>query len=509
MKKIGFILIYQCFIFSPILAATKLNVLLNDSGNNPYSDSAPSSVRSAIESAVFGKLLSLQNNMIVPSLLEDAYYDSKSKEYVLTIKKNIYFQNKRQVTIEDLEFSLLRLFFTNEKSFGKAALMNIEGLDEIQKQRLTKFKSGVVSGVKIKNDYTLTIKLITPDPDFLYILTDTAFSIAPMEEFQDNYMDWKSYPIGAGPYSIVPPGFKNGVVELKKHDKSLIKAPDSVKFYTKKIKDIHYDLSFMKLENTKQNRYQKYYSELPDSVFGLTFTNVNPLGNSLDFRKFVQAALDREALQKLASGFSAAFENYPNTNWGIKKLSNPYDPELAQNLFQSLPKNLRDKEWNVSVYNSGSEIKGNKKLFIDEIKRQLGLYGFKMTYFPITEKFLPKKYAEETPFDISFFQIDHFDTLFKFARLLNNGPDQFVKPLYDEKLEALYKNAFNATTKELKLKNIETLSEYVHEKAYWIPLLDAKTVYYYDPNTIDKIGKKGDDLNIFSASNVEMKEGVF
>ena len=89
MKKIGFILIYQCFIFSPILAATKLNVLLNDSGNNPYSDSAPSSVRSAIESAVFGKLLSLQNNMIVPSLLEDAYYDSKSKEYVLTIKKNI------------------------------------------------------------------------------------------------------------------------------------------------------------------------------------------------------------------------------------------------------------------------------------------------------------------------------------------------------------------------------------------------------------------------------------
>jgi len=54
----------------------------------------------------------------------------------------------------------------------------------------------------------------------------------------------------------------------------------------------------MKLENTKQNRYQKYYSELPDSVFGLTFTNVNPLGNSLEFRKFVQAALDREALQK-------------------------------------------------------------------------------------------------------------------------------------------------------------------------------------------------------------------
>ena len=100
MKKIGFILIYQCFIFSPILAATKLNVLLNDSGNNPYSDSAPSSVRSAIESAVFGKLLSLQNNMIVPSLLEDAYYDSKSKEYVLTIKKIFIFKIKGKLQLK-------------------------------------------------------------------------------------------------------------------------------------------------------------------------------------------------------------------------------------------------------------------------------------------------------------------------------------------------------------------------------------------------------------------------
>ena len=245
---------------------------------------------------------------------------------------------------------------------------------------------------------------------------------------------------------------------------------------------------------------------MPDSVFGLTFTNINPLGNSLEFRKFVQAALDREALQKLAFGFSAAFENYPRTYWGVKRLKNPYNPELAQKLFNSLPKELRDKEWNVSVYSSGNEIKGNKKLFIDEIKNQLAIYGFKMNYFPITEKFLPKKYAENTPFDISFFQIDHFDSLFKFARLLNNGPDEFVKPLFDQKLEDLYESAFKAKTKEIKAKAIEDLSEYVHENAFWIPLLDAKTVYYIDPKTIKNIGKKGGEMKVFFASKVEMQK---
>ena len=506
MKKIILCLFFQCLLFIQVYGATKINVLLNDSKNNPYADSAPSSIQSAIEAAVFGQLLSIQNNMIVPSLLENANYDFKTQEYVLKLRKNIYFQNGRLATIKDLEFSLLRLFFTNQKSFGKAALNNIEGLKEIEKQDLTKFKSGVVSGVKIIDDYTLNIKLMTPDPDFLYILTDTAFSLAPIEEFEDNYMDWKKYPIGAGPYSIVPPGFKDGIVTLKKYNNSLIHAPDLLSFYTKIQDNTHFDISFMKLKKEVQKNYQKYYSELPDSVFGLTFTNVNPLGNSLDFRKFVQAALDRDALQKLASRLSDAFENNPAAYWGNQKSISPYNPELAQKLFNSLPKELREKEWNISVYSSGNEIKGNKKLFIDEIKKQLALYGFKMTYFPITEKFLPKKYAENSPFDISFFQIDHYDALFKFARLLNNGPDEFVKPLFDQKLESLYESAFKAKTKEIKANAIQNLSEYVYENAFWIPLLDAKTVYYYDPKTIKNIGKNGEKINVFYASKIEMQK---
>ncbi|APJ03480.1 ABC transporter substrate-binding protein [Silvanigrella aquatica] len=494
------------YTINSTFAQTKINVLLNESEGNPYERNAPSSTRIAIEAAVLGQLLSTYNNNIVPGLLEKAFYDYKEKEYVLILKKNIYFHNNRLAKAQDLEFTLLRLFFTKEKTYGRAALKNIYGLEEIEKQRLTKFKSGVVPGVKIVDDYTIRIKLIAPDPDFLYMLSDTYFSLVPVEELQDNYLEWKTFPIGAGPYAIEAPGFDQGIVKLKKVSTSLGKSPDIVHFYTTNEPHIDYDVSIIKLPEEKQKMYKTFTSELPTNTFSLTFTNGNPLGNSLDFRRFVQNALNREQLNSKVLGYSPTFENYPYTFWGIHKLKNPYDPEGAKKLFQSLPKEIREKEWPISVYSSGKEIKGNKKLLIEEIQGQLSEYGFKTHYITYYKQFLPKEIAEKAPLDISFFQGDQYDSLYKFARLLHSSSEEFAKPLYDQKLEDLYNKALSSETKEEKSKIIDELSEYVHEQAYWIPLLERKSVIYYNPQTIESLSQKGEQVKDFFASWVVMKE---
>ncbi|APJ03483.1 ABC transporter substrate-binding protein [Silvanigrella aquatica] len=506
MVKNALLSCISLFTINSTFAETKINVLLNENNINPYDKNAPSNTSIVIDSAVFGQLLSINNNNeIVPELLENAFYDDNEKEYVLQLKKNIYFHNKRLATAHDLEFSLLRLFFTKEKSHGRGALNNIYGLEKIEKQGLTKFISGVVPGVRVVNDYTVRVKLIAPDPDFLYMLTHSSFSLVPLEELKDNYIEWKTFPIGAGSFAILAPGYEKGVVKLKKTNASLKQAPDLIHFYTKNVEQINYDVSLIKLSEEKQKKYKTFISELPVGAFGLTFTNVNPLGNSLEFRQFVQKALNREELNKKVFAHTPVYESFPRSSWGNHKLKNPYDPEAAKKLFQSFPKKYQEKEWKVSVYSSGNEIKGNKKFLLDEIQKQLAEYGFKITYILFKEQFLPKEIAEQVPFDIASFQVDKYDHLFKFARLLNSGSDEFVKPLFDRKLEDLYNNALTSETKEQKSQIIDELSEYVHEQAYWVPLLERKSVIYYDPKTIETLAHKGEQLNDFFASRVVMK----
>lgn len=497
--------IFQMFFLQNIYAKSDLKILLNTSGGNPYSPDAPSSAKTLIESGIVSKLIQVNNNIVVPKLLKEAYYDFQAKEYILVLKDDLYFHNKRKVIIEDLEFSILRHYFASAKSHGIGALDNILGIDEIHKQNLTQFKSGVVEGVKIFPPDTLKIKLIAPDPNFLYMISDPTFSLVPIEELDSTYMNWKTIPIGAGSYAMSAEGFKNGVVKLTKVNPQLSESVDEVFFYTKNDPRLDFDISMVKITEQKQNNYAIYYSRYPVSYFGLTFTNVNELGNNLYFRKFVQTALNSEKFVKYADGFSSIYEVFPQSKWGVSNLKSPYNPEMAKKYFAQISDKLKNKKWNITIYSAGNSVRSYKKDFMEEIKKQLGIFGFKMNYIPVTTQFLPKNLAENTPFDVSSIQVDPYDTLFKFARLLKSGEDEYVKPLYDAKLESLYANALKAENLESKFQFIDKLNEYVHEQAYWVPLLQRKAVIYYNPKTIKNLMDNNKEIYHLSIEDIRIE----
>ncbi len=510
MRKIIFSIIFH-FLFvnlafgeRSLLQQTpekKMHVLLNVSGDSPYSNSAQGGSLATFNAAVLGQLLKYDKHFIIePGLLEDAFYDFETTEYVLILRENTYFHNGREANSKDLEFSLLRGFFTNHPTYYNMFFGNIIGVDKIEKLGLKKFESGVVSGLKIIDKYTVRIKLSVHNPDFLYYLVEPYFSLVPIEELEDNYMVWKKYPVGAGSYSVVEPGFQDGIVKIKKNNLSLTKSPDLIYFYTKDKKDIHYDISLVDQINYKQKGYNTFYSEHPRYVNSIYFTNNNPLGISYEFKKFIQAALDRKPMQKLIAASDVTYELLPKSYWGRNSIPDPYNPKLAQELFDSLPKKLRDKKWNVPVF-AGKE----KDILADEIKNQLAKYGFKISFFPSTEKFISKKTAENTPFEISGCITFQLDPLIMFAQFTNKSPDLYEKPPFDKNLENLYENALMALTKEDKVERVQALSQYVNEKAYIIPLLERKSIIFYNPNTIESLGKQ-DQALIFFASRVEMKK---
>lgn len=277
-----------------------------------------------------------------------------------------------------------------------------------------------------------------------------------------------------------------------------------IKFiFIQKEKDIDYDISLTDIEDNLKKDYNIFISEASQLIYTIFFTNNNPLGASLEFRKFIQTALNRESMQKIIPATLQAYELLPKGYWGRDNLPNPYNPDLAKNLFNSLPKELREKEWNIPVF-GGNQLTQDRKALAKEVKSQLACYGFKISLSPSTEKFLSKETAEKIPFEISSRIIDHVDPLIMFASLRKNSPDLYEKPLFDQKLEDLYNTTSKEQQKEARVKSIQNLSQYIIEKAYLIPLLERKALIYYNLSKIENLGKQEQAL-IFFASHINMK----
>ncbi|HAG91520.1 MAG TPA: hypothetical protein DCL41_06595, partial [Bdellovibrionales bacterium] len=124
-------------------------------GRAPYLEDTSGEILSSFNAAVLGQLLTTDEDFnLQPGLLEKFDYEQSTNSFVLRLKSNLKFHNGRSVNSKDLEFSLLRGFFSSNSSFYSVYLKNIEGIDQIDPTR-SLFKSGAVSGVKIVDDLTL------------------------------------------------------------------------------------------------------------------------------------------------------------------------------------------------------------------------------------------------------------------------------------------------------------------------------------------------------------------
>ena len=493
MKFKILIIAISIFFTNYTLAKSVLNIMIHNCDKIPYDFDAPTNVKEVIYYQVLSSLLEVKNGVLHPKLLKNAYYDYQTEEYVLEMREKTYFHNSRLATLDDLEFSILREYYAYEMS--KSKLDGVLGVNKIAELKLKKFQSGFVEGIKQELPNKLRIKLETPDPDFLYKFTEWDYSLVPIEELQDNFKAWKNHPIGAGPYKVIKPGFKNGLMQLKKYDQTLITRVDKVNIYTKLTKNIEFDINLFDLSS----KFEKFYSKIPISQLGLTFINANELGTNIYFRKFVQAAINSKDLEKISNGFKSVHLDSNqlkngNTLWGTKHYKTFYNPKLAKEYFEKIPKHLRKKEWLATVFSGSNQITGEKVLILNDIKKVLWSYGFNIKFIPFIQTYIPQELAKNAVFDVDFYRIFPHEYLSKYSRLMQNYPDTYPKHLFDPVLENLYTNATKAKTREEKYLLVNKLSNYIHEKAYWIPLLESGNNINYNPKTIKKLSENEDDL---------------
>lgn len=133
--------------------------------------------------------------------------------YKISIKKNVQYHDspafngkKRFVKAQDFITQFKRLAFKPVDSSGWSAFDGkVKGLNDFRKKAKNSyklFKELEIEGLQAIDDHTLIIKLITPYPQFIYLLSMTFTTPVPIEVADYYKNDLSKVVVGTGPFEL-------------------------------------------------------------------------------------------------------------------------------------------------------------------------------------------------------------------------------------------------------------------------------------------------------------------
>lgn len=455
------------FFMALPVSAKPVTLFFGDLKKMPYAWDAPALDSLTFNQAVFGRLINVDSDFrLKPGLLQRFYFDQSLKGYVLVLRDGLKFNNGRLVTSADLEFSLLRGFFSEKQNFFGVYFNNIEGVEAIKKG--TEFKLGLVSGVNALDATRLLVRLKTPNPSFLHSLSNLVVRLVPQEELKDDYLTWKKQPVGAGEYLIKAVDEKNFAVTIE--PKASWAEPASFTLLYSKGENKP-DVSFVEMPGYQSNRYTR-----PSYVTAVFFSNKSPLVKQVGFRKSFSDALESRSPGQ--SNIEPATELLPQPFWG-----------------RGMPKRERGKVSTFEgkkvvgrILNLGAKPSPGKEALRQTVDATIQKLKASSDVEYTNSKFLENK-GDGTA-DVFGFSIlaDYFDPLIMFNTFGPSSPLKIVSLAGDAKFVKLYDKASRAGDFDQRLESIKALSKYVMEQQYVVPIHYEYAVVYFDPQKISTVG---------------------
>jgi oligopeptide transport system substrate-binding protein len=450
--------------------------------------------------AVLGHLTAINKNAeIYPDLLESFNFDFDKKYYKLRLKENLIFHNGRKVTVNDLEFSLVRYFFAKKSNPGSMMLMNIKGSDKIHYGQ--PFQSGLVEGVKILAERTVIVTPSQPNPAFLYTLARFG-SLVPIEELEDNLLTWKKWPIGAGPYKMINENSVNKTYLLQLvNDKKYPNAPKEILYEQSRY--LEPDITLTDGIAANNNKFKQETLCVPLLKKIINFNYNSELGNNKDFRKAVSLAISRnEISNKTMVKTIPLFEMIPPRGIGRINMEEQQNTLEARKLFEKVLGKNNNFVFKIP-HSEDKSFLGNN--YHNVIQSQLAAAGLKVEFHetdnlwdPFSGKF------KKSPFKLIGTGTDHFDPLLTFSLYRKDSPAIHFWP-NDEMVDKLIENSKAAETRDKLNENLKKLSMYFFENKYTIPLFEIPTVAYYKAEKIKSLGSQFGGL-VFYLPNIEINQ---
>ncbi|HAJ33590.1 MAG TPA: ABC transporter substrate-binding protein [Candidatus Atribacteria bacterium] len=131
---------------------------------------------------LYNTLVKLDYNLNIVPDLADSWEIPDSLTYIFHLKKGVKFHNGRELTADDVKFSLERILDPETTSPGRSYIAPISNIEPI-------------------NKYTIRIKLSSPLASFLNGLASKNCSIVPKEEVE-KYGNLQRNAVGTGPFKL-------------------------------------------------------------------------------------------------------------------------------------------------------------------------------------------------------------------------------------------------------------------------------------------------------------------
>lgn len=201
MKSLIYYISICCFIFFLFSCSNTNNndrdhLVFRYNENAAVSSLDPAFARTRpsiwVTNQLFNGLVQLDDSLnITADIAKDWTISPDGKTYTFSLRHDVYFHKSplfgkdstRTVRASDFEYSFNRLLDENVASPGRWILQNVESFNAV-------------------NDSVFKIQLNKTFPAFLGLLTMKYASVVPHEAFEEKKYDFRSNPIGTGPFQF-------------------------------------------------------------------------------------------------------------------------------------------------------------------------------------------------------------------------------------------------------------------------------------------------------------------
>ncbi len=135
---------------------------------------------------------------IIPSVARSWRVSRDGKTYTFDLRQGVKFHNGREVTADDVVYSITRLLRADTRSSAASQFEVIAGAKELREGRATSLR-----GVRVIDKMQVEIMLAEPYAPFLSLLAMKGAKIVPREAVEAKDPPFERTPVGTGPFRFV------------------------------------------------------------------------------------------------------------------------------------------------------------------------------------------------------------------------------------------------------------------------------------------------------------------
>ncbi len=134
---------------------------------------------------------------LVPDLAESYEISPDGQTFTFKLRPGVKFHNGREMTAEDVKYSIDRVVNPVTQSPGQGFFASIKGYEEAAEG-----KADGLSGITVVDPSTIRFELTRPDATFLHVMAINFSHVVPKEEVEKYGADFGKHPVGTGAFKL-------------------------------------------------------------------------------------------------------------------------------------------------------------------------------------------------------------------------------------------------------------------------------------------------------------------